>query len=60
MNNKGNRCPNCQSDNTVIDKIPGEEIARLFICDECGHFHNLYISVVTVKNNIVTQRELII
>lgn len=43
MNNKGNRCPSCQSDNTVIDKIPGEEVAHLFICDSCGHFHNLYI-----------------
>ena len=43
MNNKGNRCPNCQSINTVIDKIPGEENTRLFICDECGHFHSVYI-----------------
>lgn len=43
MNNKGNRCPNCQSDNTVIDKIPGEEVAHLFICDSCGHFHSVYI-----------------
>ena len=43
MNNKGNRCPDCQSKNTVIDKIPGEEIAHLFICDSCGHFHSVYI-----------------
>ncbi|MFK3833102.1 hypothetical protein [Staphylococcus saprophyticus] len=43
MNNKGNRCPDCQSNNTVIDKIPGEEVAHLFICDSCGHFHNVYI-----------------
>ena len=43
MNNKGNRCPNCQSNNTVIDKIPGEENTYLFICDDCFHNHNVYI-----------------
>ena len=42
MNNKG-RCPSCNSNNTVIDKIPGEEVAHLFICDNCGHFHSVYI-----------------
>lgn len=43
MTDKNNRCPNCQSEKTVIDKIPGEENTYLFICDSCHHYHQIYM-----------------
>ena len=42
MNNKGNRCPSCQSDNTVLDKVPGTESLYTFVCDDCYHYHDTY------------------
>ncbi|MCD8835062.1 hypothetical protein KJB99_10160 [Staphylococcus epidermidis] len=37
-------CPECHSDYTVLDKVPGTESLYLFICDSCGHYHDVYFS----------------